>query len=309
MKPATDKAKVSIVPTNIVSDVAQIKYYISDKVLSRNDLIKLNKDLWKVYEDEFYIEDTGKNVVYAKLSDSMGNSNYISSNGITLYKDTVQKSDSATYVKSSGEDCKVELEIGEHEFRVSYRLGDYEYEHDDEKLLSDTSFKVKVENAAIDNGNDNNSDDGNDNNNGKTDGNSGNDDNQILQFDVQKNKIKLNAGFKVSQVKDMLVVSWGKLKSSTGYVVYVQECDKKYTKKSQNIVKSGKAGKIKIKKVNGKKLNLKKNYKIYVSAYTIVNGQKYNIGKTITAHVVGRKNAKWTNVKYMYMPEMYMQKK
>lgn len=59
------------------------------------------------------------------------------------------------------------LEIGEHEFRVSYRLGDYEYEHDDEKLLSDTSFKVKVENAAIDNGNDNNSDDGNDNNNGK----------------------------------------------------------------------------------------------------------------------------------------------
>lgn len=60
----------------------------------------------------------------------------------------------------------------------------------------------------------------------------------------------------------MLVVSWGKLKSSTGYVVYVQECDKKYTKKSQNIVKSGKAGKIKIKKVNGKKLNLKKNYKI-----------------------------------------------
>ena len=112
MKPATDKAKVSIVPTNIVSDVAQIKYYISDKVLSRNDLIKLNKDLWKIYEDEFYIEDTGKNVVYAKLSDSMGNSNYISSNGITLYKDTVQKSDSATYVKSSGEDCKVELEIG-----------------------------------------------------------------------------------------------------------------------------------------------------------------------------------------------------
>lgn len=342
-----DKAKVSIVPTNIVSDVAQIKYYISDKVLSRNDLIKLNKDLWKIYEEEFYIEDTGKNVVYAKLSDSMGNSNYISSNGITLYKDTVQKSDSATYVKSSGEDCKVELElngnivkklkngndeltngtdyamsedgtvilksrylenleIGEHEFRVSYRLGDYEYEHDDEKLLSDTSFKVKVENAAIDNGNDNNSDDGNDNNNGKTDGNSGNDDdNQILQFDVQKNKIKLNAGFKVSQVKDMLVVSWGKLKSSTGYVVYVQECDKKYTKKSQNIVKSGKAGKIKIKKVNGKKLNLKKNYKIYVSAYTIVNGQKYNIGKTITAHVVGRKNAKWTNVKKVKIPKKF----
>ena len=50
-------------------------------------------------------------MVYAKLSDSMGNSNYISSNGITLYKDTVQKSDSATYVKSSGEDCKVELEL------------------------------------------------------------------------------------------------------------------------------------------------------------------------------------------------------
>lgn len=331
------QAKVSIIPTDNISDVADIKYYVSDKILSKNDLNELDTALWKDYEDAFYIENTGKNIVYARLSDAIGNSNYISSNGMTIYKNPVQKTNSVTYIKTSGDklysdDCKIEIELngnfvknlkngseevtegngytvtdggsiilkkeylntlaaGEYDFSVSYGLSDYEYEHDDEKLLSDTLFRVKIKNSSIDNGDDNN-------NNGKTDGNSGNDDdNQILQFDVQKNKIKLNAGFKVSQVKDMLVVSWGELKSSTGYVVYVQECDKKYTKKSQNIVKSGKAGKIKIKKVNGKKLNLKKNYKIYVSAYTIVNGQKYNIGKTITAHVVGRKNAKWTNVK------------
>ena len=35
------------------------------------------------------------------------------------------------------------------------------------------------------------------------------------------------------------------------------------------------------------------------------NGQKYNIGKTITAHVVGRKNAKWTNVKKVKIPKKF----
>lgn len=55
--------------------------------------------------------------------------------------------------------------------------------------------------------------------------------------------------------------------------------------------------KIVVKKVNGKKLNLKKNYKIYVEAYKLVNGKKVILGKTITAHIVGRKNLKETNVK------------
>ena len=44
-------------------------------------------------------------------------------------------------------------------------------------------------------------------------------------------------------------------------------------------------------------MDLKKNYKIYVLAYKLVGGKKVTLGKTVTAHIVGRKNTKYTNVK------------
>ena len=52
-----------------------------------------------------------------------------------------------------------------------------------------------------------------------------------------------------------------------------------------------------ITKLNGKKLELTKNFKVYVAAYKTVNGVKKKLGKTITAHIVGRKNKTYTNVK------------
>ncbi len=71
----------------------------------------------------------------------------------------------------------------------------------------------------------------------------------------------------------------------------------KFTSKSITAIKSGKTTKVTVKKVNGKALNLKKNYKVYVLAYKLVNGKKVTLGKTITAHIVGKNNTKYTNVK------------
>ncbi len=79
--------------------------------------------------------------------------------------------------------------------------------------------------------------------------------------------------------------------------MYVQYCGMKFTVKSLNMVNNGNRTHIKIRKVNGRKLKLKKNYKIYVEAYKMNGSQKVVLGKTITAHIVGRKNAKSTNVK------------
>ncbi len=112
-----------------------------------------------------------------------------------------------------------------------------------------------------------------------------------------KNELTLNAKVKVSQSGRKIKVSWGKLSDADGYDVYVQYCGKKFTKKSITAVKSGKTTKVTVKKVNGKPLNLKKNYKIYVLAYKLADGKKITLGKTITAHIVGRKNTKYTNVK------------
>ncbi len=115
--------------------------------------------------------------------------------------------------------------------------------------------------------------------------------------DVNKNDIDLNAGLKVSQKGKKIKISWGSVKEADGYDVYVQYCKKKFTAASINQVKSGKVTKINVTKVNGKKLNLKKNYKVYVVAYKIKNGEKVNIATSIRAHIVGIKNNKETNVK------------
>ena len=49
-----------------------------------------------------------------------------------------------------------------------------------------------------------------------------------------------------------------------------------------------------IKKLNNKKLDLKKNLKLYLVAYD-KDGNK--IGKTLAAHIAGKNNKKYTNPK------------
>lgn len=121
---------------------------------------------------------------------------------------------------------------------------------------------------------------------------------QVATKQQEKNELALNEGLKVSQTGSKINVTWGEVKDAKGYEVYVQYCGKKFTSKSINSVNSGRVTKIVITKVNGKKLDLKKNFKVYVRAYKkLENGKKVTLGKTITAHIVGRKNTGSTNVK------------
>lgn len=121
--------------------------------------------------------------------------------------------------------------------------------------------------------------------------------NTVSEKEQEQNALTLNAKLKVSQTGSQINIGWGEVKEADGYDVYVQYCGKKYNAKSLNQVLSGTKTKIVVKKVNGKKLDLKKNYKIYVAAYKLKDGKKVILGKTITAHIVGRRNLKQTNVK------------
>ena len=112
----------------------------------------------------------------------------------------------------------------------------------------------------------------------------------------QKNKLALNGGLKVSQSGKVITIRWGKLAEADGYDVYVQYCGKKF-KQPTATTTSGNIGSVRVKKVNGKKLKLKANYKVYISAYTVVNGQKITLCKSIPAHVVGAKNKKYSNAR------------
>ncbi len=110
------------------------------------------------------------------------------------------------------------------------------------------------------------------------------------------NSLSMNSRLKVSQTGKKIKVSWGRVSGADGYKVFVQYCGKKYGKAAKTISSNTKTS-AKITKINKKKLNLKKNYKVYVSAYKNENGKKVRVGKTIEAHIVGKNNTKYSNPK------------
>ena len=110
-------------------------------------------------------------------------------------------------------------------------------------------------------------------------------------------EFSLNEGLKVDQTGSEIKVTWGKVRGADGYKVYVTYCGKKFSKKPTKTLKKGSVTTTTITKINGKKLNLKKNFKLSVEAYKKVNGTKVVLGKSITGHIVGRKNKLYTNVR------------
>lgn len=115
------------------------------------------------------------------------------------------------------------------------------------------------------------------------------------ETEIAVNTLALNEGLKVSQTGKKLNVSWGKVADADGYIVYAAYCGNKMT--AVKTITGADTTSYKISKLNGKALNLTKNYKVVVKAYKLIDGKKVEIGKTITAHVVGSKNKKYTNVK------------
>ncbi len=111
------------------------------------------------------------------------------------------------------------------------------------------------------------------------------------------NELSLNSGLKVSQPGKKITVQIGGVPGANRYEVYATYCGMKFGKKATKVVKKSKVTTVKIKKLHGKKLNLKKNYKLYVIAYKVKNGVKHKLAKSITAHIVGRKNTKYSNPK------------
>ncbi len=112
-----------------------------------------------------------------------------------------------------------------------------------------------------------------------------------------QNALSINKGLKVSQTGSEITVSWGKVSGADRYEIYAAYCTDKFGKKPVKIVTKKDVTSVTITKLNGKKLVLTKNFKAYVVAYKTVDGSKKKLGKTITAHIVGRKNKTYTNVK------------
>ena len=116
----------------------------------------------------------------------------------------------------------------------------------------------------------------------------------VTEAEKKTNQVTMDAGLKLTQTGSKLTAKWSKASGAEGYKVYVAYNGKAFPKVATVTTKSTK---VSISKLNGKKLNTKKNFKVYVEAYKTVNGQEVSLGKTITAYVAGAKNTKATNAK------------
>lgn len=111
---------------------------------------------------------------------------------------------------------------------------------------------------------------------------------------IKKNDNKLSASFNVSSSKEGLDISWGKIPDADGYIVYASY-NGKAVKKVKTIT-SADSTDYKLTKLDKKELNPKKDYKVVVKAYKVVDGKKSVIGETITAYVAGNKSKTKSNV-------------
>ncbi|MCR5624512.1 MAG: Ig-like domain-containing protein, partial [Lachnospiraceae bacterium] len=106
---------------------------------------------------------------------------------------------------------------------------------------------------------------------------------------------QLYEGLSATQEGKKLKLTWGKVDGADGYDIYVCYCGGTLPSKPTKTV-SG-LEKVKIKKLLGKKLNVKDKFKIRIVAWKDVNGEKTELARTLIAHVVAAKNKEYVNVK------------
>ena len=106
----------------------------------------------------------------------------------------------------------------------------------------------------------------------------------------------MNEQVTVTQKGNKFNVKWKKSASADGYYVYAQYCGKKFTKPAKTIKKNT-TTKTTITKINGKKISTKRNFKVFVAPYKIIDGKKVKLGESIRAKLVGTKNTRCSNVK------------
>lgn len=111
-----------------------------------------------------------------------------------------------------------------------------------------------------------------------------------VQSPAEAAKEAINAKSNGSSSNNAVTIYWGKTKGATKYVIYATYCGAKKYKKIATV--KGNITKYDITKLNGKKLNQKKNVKAYVVAYK----GKIKLTKSLKLHVAGY-NTKYSNVK------------
>ncbi len=75
---------LTIDSSDSLSGILNVKYHISDVILSNNDLNELDSEDWIAYSSEIIIGEIGTYIIYVKATDNAGNITYINTDYIVL---------------------------------------------------------------------------------------------------------------------------------------------------------------------------------------------------------------------------------
>lgn len=103
---------VTISGTDDETGVAKTEYIVTDTIYESVEALEAeDSNVWNKYSDPISIEPNSKNVIYAKVTDNAGNVSYASSNGIVLYTDAAQKTESISFTKTSEDNVTAEVTL------------------------------------------------------------------------------------------------------------------------------------------------------------------------------------------------------
>ena len=108
------------------------------------------------------------------------------------------------------------------------------------------------------------------------------------------NTVKLDKKLGVTEKNGKLSFTWGKVPDAEYYELYVVYDDEEFSDAEPIVVED--ATKFSLKKIDGKKINRKKNIKYKVVAFKTENGKKVQLGESLTLCAAGTKSKEYTNV-------------
>ena len=105
-----DTQTVTISATDKETGVEKTEYFVSDTAYADSDALEdAASGKWATYSAAFSIEPNSKNFIYVKATDKMGNVGYARSDGIVLYTDAEQVTQSISFTKTGTEGVTAEV--------------------------------------------------------------------------------------------------------------------------------------------------------------------------------------------------------
>ena len=119
---------------------------------------------------------------------------------------------------------------------------------------------------------------------------------KVTKAQKYKNGIMISKKISFTLTGNSLAVAWNKLPDVDGYDIFAASCDDAFKGITISVKKNNSSAII--RKINGRKIDGKKTYKVKVKAYRFLsNGKKQYIGTSAVMHVTGSLNKTRTNVK------------